>query len=283
MAAILLAEVNVWLDVIFVVLEILVIFVFFVVHVGVSIPTGRFRKQWIEKQWPKHDWAPPALPKFIHFQHVFMMMLLFISGMYIRFPFFEGGRTPMRYVHYVAMVIVGLNFLWRLWYAFFSKERDYKEFAIGKKDLGSLLGVVKYYTYLSNEKPHVAKYNVMQKGTYDLFALLMIVQGFTGLSLLTQPFVFGASPREILIGWWLGPLVGGTAMAGAWVRLVHYSVSWLFVILVTVHLYLAAGIDLPCTLDFFGIKKLDVDPNAYHHDHDDHAGAPVPPVAAEAD
>jgi hypothetical protein len=162
-SAILLANVNVWLDIIFVTLEILVFTVFFVVHLGVSIPTGRFKKQWIDKQWPKHDWAPPALPKFIHFQHLAMMLLLGFSGMYIRFPFFEGGREAMRYVHYVAMVIVGLNFFWRLWYAFFSKERDWKEFAVGKKDLATLLGVAAYYTYFSNDKPHVAKYNVMQK------------------------------------------------------------------------------------------------------------------------
>ena len=79
--------------------------------------------------------------------------------------------------------------------------------------------------------------------------------------------------------------VGGTAMAGAWVRIVHYSINWLFIIVTTVHIYLAAGIDLPCTLDFFGIKKLEVDPNAYHHDHDDeHADAPpLSPAAAEAD
>ncbi|KAF0208797.1 MAG: cytochrome b/b6 domain-containing protein [Actinomycetota bacterium] len=289
MSAILLANVNVWLDIIFVTLEILVFIVFFVVHLGVSIPTGRFRKQWIEKKWPKHDWRAPALPKLIHFQHLVMMLLLGLSGMYIRFPFFEGGRTAMRYVHYVAMVIVGINFLWRLWYAFYSKERDYKEFAIGKKDLATLLGVVAYYTYFSNDKPHVAKYNVMQKMAYDMFGLLMIAQGFTGLALLTQPFLFGTSPRELLIGWWLGPLVGGTAMAGAWIRVVHYAINWLFIIITTVHIYLAAGIDLPCTLDFFGLKKLETDPNAYHHDHDDdhddhHADAPaLSPAAAEAD
>jgi len=284
-STILLANVNVWLDVIFVILEILVVIVFFVVYVGVSILTARFRKLWIEKQWPKHDWAPPALPKFIHFQHLTMMLLLGFSGMYIRFPFFEGGREAMRYVHYVAMVIVGLNFFWRIWYAFFSKERDWKEFAVGKKDMASLIGVAAYYTYFSNNKPHVAKYNVMQKLAYDLFGLLMIAQGFTGMALLTQPFLFGASPREVLIGWWLGPLVGSTAMAGAWVRIVHYSINWLFIIVTTVHIYLAAGIDLPCTLDFFGIKKMEVDPNAYHHAHDDEdADAPaLKPAAAEAD
>ncbi len=266
--AILLTKVNVWLDVIFVTIWIVAV-IGLIGHFLISIPKGRFRKKFILKEWPKHDWAPPPLPKFMHFQHLTMMGLLGFSGMYIRFPFFEGGRTAMRYVHYVAMTIVGLNYLWRLWYAFFSKARDYKEFAIGRKDLQSLFGVAAYYLYLSDSKPHVAKYNVLQKGSYDAFALLMLVQGFSGLALLTQPFLFGISPRELLLGW----LPGSVATAGAWARIVHYSVNWLFIIMTTVHMYLAVAEDLPCSLDFFGIKKMEVDPNAFHHDEHEHAPA----------
>lgn len=271
---------NVWLDVLFPILEILVIIVFFVGHLGVSIPTGRFKKMWIEHIWPKHDWAPPALPKFIHFQHLAMMLILGITGMLIRFPLFD--RTPMRYIHYVAMTIVGFNFLWRLWYAFFSKEHDWREFAVGKKDVATLLGVVAYYTYFSNNKPHVAKYNVMQKLAYDAFGVLMILQGFTGLSLIMQPIIFGQSPRYLLVGWWLGPLVGGTAMAGAWMRIAHYSITWLFIIITTVHIYLAAFIDFPCTLDFFGLRKLEIDASVHHPG--DHVDLPErAPAAAQAD
>ena len=111
MSAIDLAQVNIWLDVGFLVLWILVIIVFFVVHLGVSIPKGRFKKMWIQKIWPKHDWAPPALPKFMHFQHLSMMIVLGITGFLIRFPVIEGGRAWMRVIHYVAMTIVGANFL----------------------------------------------------------------------------------------------------------------------------------------------------------------------------
>jgi Ni/Fe-hydrogenase 1 B-type cytochrome subunit len=274
-----LAQVNVWLDVMMPIIEILVILTFFGLHLAVSIPTGRFKKMWIDHQWPKHDWRPPALPKFMHFQHLVMMVILGVSGMYIRFPAF--ARNPMRYVHYVAMTIVIFNFAWRIWYAFFSKDRDWREFAVGKKDLATTLGIVAFYTYFSNEKPHVAKYNVMQKLAYDAFGVLMLLQAFTGLSLLTQQFIFGFSPRYLLAGWWLAPLVGGVAMAGAWMRTFHYAITWLFIIITTVHIYLAAFIDLPCTLDFFGLKQLEVDPNAYHH-HDEPGPAPAA-IAAEAD
>ena len=55
---------------------------------------------------------------------------------------------------------------------------------------------------------------------------------------------------------------------------------WLFIIITTVHIYLAAFIDFPCTLDFFGLRELEVDPNAYHHrDETEHAH----PAVAETD
>lgn len=280
MAAILLAQVNVWLDGVFLVLWIGV-FLFVIVHFLISIPKGRFRKKFIEGKWPEHDHTAPFAPKLMHAVHLVCMLALAFSGIYIRFPFFDGGRTAMRWVHYVAMTIVGLNYLLRLWYAFFSRNRDFRKFAITKRDLQSMLGVLAYYGYFSDSKPHVAEYNVMQKASYLLFAVLMLAQGFTGLSLLTQPFLFGLSPREVLVGWWLGPLVGGVAMAGAWMRVLHYTINWLFIIMTTVHFYLAVNEDLPIGLDFFGIKKYPAEKLAAHGHGEAHA--PAVAFAAETD
>ena len=81
------------------------------------------------------------------------IIVLAITGMYIRFPTLFGARDFMRNTHYVLMTIVIVTFVWRVWYAFFSKTNaDYKEFAIGKKDLGSLLGVLAYYGYFSEQQ-----------------------------------------------------------------------------------------------------------------------------------
>ncbi|MDZ4065075.1 MAG: cytochrome b/b6 domain-containing protein, partial [Coriobacteriia bacterium] len=192
-----LVQFNIWLDTIFVIIYVCV-WLFLAWHFSMSIIKGRFRKSFIEGHWPEHDSRPPGLPKFIHAQHMFMMILLGISGMYIRFPYFSGGRIAMRYIHYFAMIVVTINLVWRVWYAFWSKARDYKEFAIGKKDVASLGGILKYYGYLSNEKPHVAKYNVAQKAVYDIFLLMMVLMAFTGFALVTPKFIFGYSPRDLL-------------------------------------------------------------------------------------
>ena len=259
------------------------VLLFVVFHFSISIPKGRFRKKWIEGKWPEHDHLPVFLPKLMHWTHLICMGALALSGLYIRFPFFEGGRTPMRYVHYVAMTVVLAVFIWRLWYAFFSKSRDYKKFAITRRDLQSTIGVLAYYGYFSNNKPHVAEYNVMQKMSYLLFMFLMIAQGFTGLALLTQPFLFGLSPREVLVGWWLGPLLGDVAIAGAWMRVVHYGINWMFIIMTTVHIYLAVNEDLPIGLDFFGLKKYPEDKLAKHGHAHEPSPVPAHGVAAEAE
>jgi Ni,Fe-hydrogenase I cytochrome b subunit len=252
--SILLAQVNVWLDVVFTTLYAIIV-VALPIHFLISIPKGRFRKTWIEGHWPEHDEPhPPALPKYIHFQHLFMMFVLGFTGFAIRFPFIDGGRTTLRYIHYVAMVIVIATYIWRLWYAFASKRRDWRAFAITKKDAMSTLGVMLYYAYIKDVKPHTDKYNVLQKGSYLFLAVLMAVQALCGLALIefwTIPGI-GITPSNLLLGWWLAPMVGGLAMAVAWMRVLHYLVTWLFIVMTTIHVYLSATIDIPVTKDFFG-------------------------------
>lgn len=270
-----LVQFNVWLDVVFVALYLFVL-AFLVFHFSLFVAKGRFHKAFIEGQWPEHDSRPPATPKVLHFTHMTSMIILGFSGMYLRFPFFYGARTLMRNTHYVFMIIVIVVLIWRVWYAFFSKTNaDWREFAIGKKDLQSAIGVLAYYGYFSNKKPHVAKYNVLQKMSYNLFLYMMIAQAITGLALLkwSVPFT-DITVSQALIGWWLGKLLGSASTA-LWVtRTIHYVLNWLFIIMTTVHLYLAASVDVPCALDFFGLKELEVSEHA--HGHDTPAAEPAP-------
>ena len=264
---------NVWLDTAFVVLWVFVV-LFLALHFLLFITTGRFRKSFIEGHWPEHDSRPPRLPKVLHFVHMSSMIVLGTTGMLIRFP--VVNRVPVRYIHYVFMIIVTVILVWRIAYAFFSKTNaDWGEFAIRRKDVQSALGVLAYYGYVSDKKPHVAKYNVLQKMSYNLFMYMMVAQAFTGFALVTAPILFGLSPRDMLVGWWLGPLAGSTDLAGWGVRTVHYILNWLFIIMTTVHLYLAFTVDIPCALDFFGVKELQVVEGGHGHAEDLPAEAPA--------
>lgn len=253
----LLNDVNISLDAIFFTLYPIVALALGV-HFFFNIITGRAYRRFVKWEWPHHTASIPFTPKFLHFQHVAMMFLLGFSGMYIRFPFFDGGRSPMRWVHYFAMVVVTINLFWRLWYAFSSRQRDYREFAITGRDIRALFAVVGYYIFVRKTKPHLGKYNIMQKSVYIMFAPMLMLQALTGFSLLTVPLPFiGFTPRELLVGWWLGPLVGGTALAGAWARLAHYLLNWLFIVFTTIHIYLSITEDGAAFLRFFGLGWID--------------------------
>ena len=264
-----LLEFNVWLDAVFTSLWVFVV-AFLIFHFILFVVKGRFRRSFIEGNWPEHDSRPPATPKALHAVHMISMIILGFTGMYLRFPYFQGGRTTMRTIHYVFMIIVTVVLVWRVAYAFMSKKNaDHHEFAIGRKDLQSAIGVLAYYGYFSDNKPHVAKYNVLQKMSYMLFLVMMVAQAFTGFALVRQNIIFGTSPRDLLIGWWLGAWVGSPALALWIARTMHYILNWLFIIMTTVHFYLAFSVDIPCALDFFGIKEMTVVEGGHGHNSDE--------------
>lgn len=277
-----LVELNVWLDAIFVTLYAVIVLALCGHFLG-NILTGRAKRRFMGWEWPEHEGPPiTALPKFLHFQHVGSMIVLAITGLYIRFPFFTGGRTPMRYLHYFAMIVVTINLFWRLWYAFASRRRDYREFAITQRDVTTAPQVILYYIFVKKSKPHLGKYNVMQKGTYIIFAPLLLLQAFTGFSLLTFIIPYTTlSPRDILVGWWLGAFLGSTDLAGWYMRTAHYIINWLFIIITTIHVYLSVTEDFPAFLSFFGLGALDRE-HAKHdeaHGEGDDAGGHEPAPA----
>jgi Ni,Fe-hydrogenase I cytochrome b subunit len=277
-----LTQLNVWIDVVFTTLYVVIVVALSGHFLG-NVLTGRAKRRFVGWEWPHHEGPPvPTAPKVMHFSHVAGMILLAFSGMYIRFPFFNGGRTAMRWVHYVAMTVVIINLIVRLWYAFASQRRDYREFAITKRDITTAPLVILYYIFVKPSKPHLGKYNVMQKGTYIVFVPLLIAQAFTGLALLTMkiPYV-GMSPRDLLVGWWLGAMLGSTDMAGWWMRTTHYLINWLFIVLTTIHVYLSVTEDFPAFMDFFGLSFLNThkDTHDEHGESDDGHDAPEPAPA----
>ena len=107
-------QLNIWLDYAFATLY-LVVLVAIGAHFLGNILTGRIKRRYKDWEWPKHDGPPvPFFTKFLHFQHLSLMIVLVLSGLYIRFPGYifadwDNGRTFMRYIHYVAMIVVTFN------------------------------------------------------------------------------------------------------------------------------------------------------------------------------
>lgn len=262
-----LSNVNVWLDAVFTTLYPIVVLALMGHFLG-NILTGRakrrFGKEWA---WPHHDSHPPALPKFLHFTHVTCMIILGASGLFIRFN--PINRPLMQWLHYVAMIVVVVNLVWRLWYAFGSRQRDYREFAITRQDIVTAPQVILYYIFVKPSKPHLGKYNVMQKATYISFAPLLMIQAVTGFMLwrLQLPIV------DVSVQQLAASLVGAAGIW--WARTIHYIINWLFIILTTIHVYLSVTEDFPAFLDFFGLGALDKRSahGGGHGHHEEPAGA----------
>jgi len=61
--------------------------------------------------------------------------------------------------------------------------------------------------------------------------------------------------------------VGSVDLAGWYMRIVHYIVNWLFIIITTIHVYLSLSEDFPAFLNFFGMSALDRENNSPEEHH----------------
>lgn len=178
----------------------------------------------------------PLSAALMHWTHLLSIAVLTFTGFYIHYPFFPGAMGMMRNLHFVFMFLVIFIAIIRMYWAFFgagsavtggdTKIRDYKFFGSQKENKGTLVGTIKYYTFLQKETPAVVKYNGLQKGTYVFWLLLIAVQAITGFALWSQTAGFFL-PLTYALG-------GVIAM-----RMYHYLGMWLFLITVAIHVYLA--------------------------------------------
>ncbi|MCL4499856.1 MAG: cytochrome b/b6 domain-containing protein [Chloroflexi bacterium] len=271
------SQVNNWLDIIFFSLIVVVLLALGGVHLPGNIITGRAKSRFIEWNWP-HPHDVPFAPRFMHLVHVCGMITLGLSGLYIRFPFDVFNRDYAKYIHYIAMFIVTTNFVARVWYAFFSSNRDYKEFTLGRKDLRVAIPSIMYYAFIKPGYKHVAKYGPMQKMTYGyMFFALLIVQILTGFYLFFSYQLINISP---LFSFGLG-----AEMAREWVRVGHYAINWLLIVFTFVHVYLSITEDFPAFLFFFFSYRTPKTLAAMEHDshgQGDRAPARQPRVAVTA-
>jgi thiosulfate reductase cytochrome b subunit len=243
------ADLNIWADVV-AVLMIMAPLGFWSFQIAGNTFTGRYRRKFIEKQWPHHDEVVPFSPKFMHAINLTMMIALGVSGMYLRFPFFAAGRDSMKLIHFVCMYILIINAAFRVRYAL---KKDGGNFIITMRDIVNAPKVLLYYTFITKSYPHLTKYNIMQKSTYGyMFPALLVIQTITGFAMIWPQYIFS----------WSADFFGGITSAMAWFRLAHFLSAMAFLMMTMIHAFLAITEDLPAFLDFFGIVK--------HKPHADH-------------
>jgi len=221
------AQVNQSIDKWALILYLLTLFGLFFHFLG-NIFTGRFKDRFIlgnHKKVTKEVYLLPPV-RLMHWVHLVSILFLILTGFFIRYKLFEPFLELWKRHHYCFMILILVNLIARFIYAFLGKTKSYKDFAIGIKDILNTPQVILYYLFLRDHYEHVAKYASLQKLTYNMFWILLIGQGMTGVAILAP---------EACLGW----LHMSIETSVLWMRAVHTGITWFYILATTIHVYLS--------------------------------------------
>lgn len=202
-----------------------------------SPPEGKY--QWV------YLWGWPI--RAMHWIAVACIVVLTVTGLWIGKPYFVTARSGddpflmgwIRAIHFGAAAVLVMTAIVRGYWLFAGNkyERLKALFPIRGRDWSNMVKQVKYYLMIRPEKaPQYLGHNPMQQLSYTgvyLVAALMVLTGFT---------MYGQSNPGGLIYTatnWLVPIVGGLQI----VRWIHHVLTWVFLIFIPLHVYLAIRAD----------------------------------------
>jgi len=190
----------------------------------------------------------PLWIRLLHWSNMISITMLCLTGFYIHAPqsfrLFENMDNA-RTFHFAFAMLLIVGVVWRIYLGF--ATGDWKNIVYAPiKDTKKLPSMIKYYTFLAKDHPFYGKYNPGQKAMYTSVFVLAIVMIITGF-ILYKPVTFAS---------W-AYFFGGYLV----VRMIHYIITWIFVIMVLVHVYLDLAEGLPVLVSMFTGKM----PADFHH------------------
>lgn len=188
-------------------------------------------------------WEGPV--RILHWVHVASLFILVPTGLYIGYPFVSAASVHQTYLmgwvkftHFLAAFVFFFAFLIRGYWFFTGNEFEYwKSWApVNRRRLRQLKEMILYYLFLKRERPYYVGLNPLAGLAYLLLGVLILVQAATGFALYSLPFRTGLWPATF--GWII------TSFGAQPVRLVHHSLTWLFIAYVIIHIYLVVLDDI---------------------------------------
>jgi len=190
-------------------------------------------------------WELPV--RIYHWINAITLAILAVTGYYIGNPFIAVGpgeaysnyvMGTVRFIHYVAATVFGLNFFIRLYWAFVGNEfAQWKGLLpITKKRIQDLPHQVKYYALLSPNPPPYLGHNPVAGLSYVALFILTAIQGITGLALNAE-----ISPGGF---WWKFFSWAFLIASNQTLRLVHHLLMYVFIAFFIIHLYMAVVYDI---------------------------------------
>jgi Ni/Fe-hydrogenase b-type cytochrome subunit len=184
----------------------------------------------------------------MHWTAVAAIVVLVVTGFYIGRPYFvTSGEASshylmgwVRFLHFAAAGVFVATAIVRVYWLIAGNqfERWRALFPYHWKDWINLVRQVKYYLMIQPERaPQYLGHNPLQQLSYTGLYLIAVVQVATGFAMYGQSRPGGF--WYTLFGWVI-PLLGGIQMA----HFVHHLLTWVFLIFLPIHLYLALRADI---------------------------------------
>ncbi len=200
-------------------------------------PTGKY--QWV------YLWDAPI--RVMHWVAALSIVTLAVTGLYIGGPYFVTGGAEaadpfvmgwFRFVHFAAGAVLVMTAIVRAYWLFAGNKftRLPALFPVRPRDWANMVKQIKYYLLLEDRPPHYLGHNPMQQMSYTgmyLVALVMVVSGFAMYGQSNPGGIFYQAFN------WVGIVLGGMPV----VRFIHHAATWLFLIFIPVHIYLALRAD----------------------------------------
>jgi Ni/Fe-hydrogenase 1 B-type cytochrome subunit len=210
------------------------------IHLGSEVPPPSGQYQWA------YLWELPI--RVMHWLAAAAIVVLATTGLYIGKPYFvTGGEASshylmgwMRFLHFSAATVLVATGIVRVYWLFAGNrfERLAALFPVRPRDWVNMFKQMKYYLMIKrHEAPQYLGHNPMQQLSYTGMYAVAAVMVLTGLALYSQ-----SNPSGIWY-WllqWLVPLLGGIQI----VRFIHHVFTWVFLIFIPIHIYLAMRADL---------------------------------------
>ncbi len=184
----------------------------------------------------------------MHWLAALSLLVLIVTGFYIGRPYFmTAGEASahflmgrMRFLHFTAAAVLVGTAVIRIYWLFAGQryERWPALFPITGKSIRGLFQMVAYYLMLPGARhPHYLGHNPLQQIAYTGIYATAAVSVLTGFALYAQ-----AEPGSFFwnLSFWVPWFPGG--IRG--VRLVHHAVTWIFLIFIPIHVYLALRADV---------------------------------------
>ena len=200
-------------------------------------PSGEY--EWV------YLWERPL--RFMHWVAALCIAALAVTGLFIGRPYFMPSGDPrsaflmgwVRFTHFLAAAVLVMTAIVRLYWLFMGNrfERWAALFPVRRRDLKNLFGMIKFYLMIKPERaPRYLGHNPLQQFAYTG------IYGAAALAVVTGFAMYGLSdPNGILYALfnWVNTLFGGEQI----VRFVHHVLTWVFLIFIPIHVYLAIRAD----------------------------------------